>query len=57
MAALDPQCRMLLDVIAQQGLPELHEMGVAKARAVRDAQRLPGRRNCTGRSSGPRSRS
>jgi acetyl esterase len=41
MAALDPQCRMLLDVIAQQGLPELHEMGVEAARTVRDKQRLP----------------
>jgi acetyl esterase/lipase len=34
MAALDPQCRMPLDVVAQHGLPELHEMGVEEARTV-----------------------
>lgn len=32
---------MLLDLIAQQGLPELDEMGVEQARTVRDKQRLP----------------
>jgi acetyl esterase len=39
--ALDSQCRMLLDVIAQQGNPQLSAMRVADARAMREAQKLP----------------
>lgn len=38
---LDPQCRILLDVIAQQGIPELQTITVAEARALRSEQRLP----------------
>lgn len=38
---LDHQCRTLLDLIAQQGMPDLSVMEVADARAVRERQKLP----------------
>lgn len=38
---LDYQCKTLLELIAQQGLPELSSMEVAAARTLREAQKLP----------------
>lgn len=39
--ALDPECKMLLDVIAQMGLPDMTELEPAAARAMREQERLP----------------
>jgi len=38
---LDHQCKTLLELIAQQGMPDLSLMEVADARAVRERQKLP----------------
>jgi len=38
---LNHQCKTLLELIAQQGMPDLSLMQVADARAVREQQRLP----------------
>lgn len=38
---LDDQCKTLLELIAQQGNPDLSQMEVAAARAMRERQKLP----------------